>query len=145
MYDLSGTGKKGGLEYQLDLRIRHTCFKAIGHNDGLFNTVVIKVSNTRAFIYEDFQNPLGRGSQYILFTIAEGRLVGIYPSVSLAYRQESFLSFLSEHSLIADSFQPDPIFGGSAQTIKLRQASLQIPRMLARNLLIKSKQLLLGQ
>ena len=85
MYDLSGTGKKGGLEYQLDLRIRHTCINAIGHNDGLFNTVVINVSNTRAFIYEDFQNPL-RGFRYILFTIAEGRLVGIYPSVSLAYR-----------------------------------------------------------
>ncbi len=86
MYDLSGTGKNGGLKYQLDLRIRHTCFNAIGHNDGLFNTVVINVSNTRAFIHEDFQNLLGRGFRYILFTIAEGRLVGIYPSVSLAYR-----------------------------------------------------------
>ena len=86
MYDLSGTGKKGGLEYQLDLRIRHTWINAIGHNDGFFNTVAINVSSTRAFIYEDFQNPLGRGPQYILSTIAEGRLVGIYPSVSLAWQ-----------------------------------------------------------
>ena len=61
MYDLSGTGKKGGFKYQLDLRIRHTCFNAIGHNDGLFNTDVINGSNTRAFIYEYFQNPLERG------------------------------------------------------------------------------------
>ena len=110
MYDLSGKGKKGGLEYQLDLRIRHTCFKAIGHNDGLFNTDVINGSKTRAFIYECFQNPLGRGIPIFFVHYCSGssrrNLPFSFPCLSV----REFLKF-PERTLIDSWFIPArPIF-----------------------------------
>jgi len=48
MYDFSGTGKNGGLVYQFVLRIRQSCFKAIGHSEGFFTTA--RIANITALL-----------------------------------------------------------------------------------------------
>ena len=52
MYDLAGTGKNGGLVYQFDIRIRQSCFKAIGQSEGLLKTARITDITALLLIFE---------------------------------------------------------------------------------------------
>ena len=51
MYDFSGTGKKGGLLYQFDFRIRQICFKATGQSEGFLNTAITTDITVRLLMF----------------------------------------------------------------------------------------------
>ena len=51
MYDFSGTGKNGGLVYQLDFRIRQICIKATGQSKGFLKTAMITDITARLLMF----------------------------------------------------------------------------------------------